>query len=214
VFGRGFAPGLTVYFGNQASSSATLLPQGTGLFAVAPPGDAGPVDITVKGPLGTSAANPEDSYFYGPPTVTGLTPATGSAAGGTAVTITGMGFSMGSIVTFGLQQATSVTVRSATSITAFTPAANPGVIPVRVSTPAGLSPITPADNFQYGVPSQSSCSGQNTSASCNNTDSSSVNLSGQRQETAKGLARFLALTLPTIPLRAYHLATSGIDLRL
>lgn len=216
VFGTGFVPGVTVYFGDLASSSATVLPHGTGLFAVAPPGTAGPVDITVKAPLGTSAANPdEDVFFYGPPTVTRLTPATGSAAGGTAVTISGMGFSLGSSVTFGLQRATSVTVNSPTSITAITPAADTGVIPVRVSTLAGISPINSAYNFQYGVALQSSCSGlSNSGTSCNSVDLSSVSLQGQRQETAAGITRFLALTLPTIPWRADRWVASGVDVRL
>jgi hypothetical protein len=207
VVGKGFVPGLTVYFGGQASPSATVQPHGTSLHAVAPPGTAGPVDITVKTPLGTSAADPDDSYFYGAPEVTGVTPATGSAAGGTAVTITGMGFSLGSKVSFGIPLATSVTVNSSTSITAITPAANPGVIPVRVSTPVGISPVTPAYNFQYDVPLQSSCSPlPNTGTSCNSVGLASLSLHGQRQDAAVRRTRLLSLTTPTTPWWAPRLA--------
>jgi hypothetical protein len=211
VAGKGFVPGLTVYFGGVASSSATVFANGTSLHAVAPPGTAGPVDITVKTPQGTSAANPDDSYFYGPPEVTGVTPAAGSAAGGTAVTITGMGFSVGSKVSFGIPLATSVTVNSPTSITAITPAANPGVIPVRVSTPVGMSPSTPALNFQYDVPLQSSCTPPpNAGTSCNSIGLSSVSLHGQRQDATTRRTRLFSLTTPTTPWWAARLgAVSG-----
>jgi hypothetical protein len=211
VVGHGFVPGLTVYFGGLASSSATVQPHGTSLYAVAPPGTAGPIDITVKTPLGTSAANPDDSYFYGPPEVTGVTPDKGSAAGGTAVTITGMGFSLGSKVSFGIPLATSVTVNSPTSITAITPAANPGVIPVRVRTSAGISPTTPVYNFQYDVPLQSSCSPlPNTGTSCTSIGLSSLSLHGQWQDAAARRTRVLSLTTPTTPWWAARLgAVSG-----
>jgi hypothetical protein len=215
VVGKGFVPGLTVYFGGLTSSSATVLPHGTGLFALAPPGTAGPVDITVKTPLGTSAANPDDSYFYGPPTVTGLSPASGSATGGTPVTITGMGFSLGSTVSFGMEPATSMTVNSPTSITAVTPAADSGAAPVSVSTPAGMSPFTPAYSFQYGVPSQSSCSAlPSTGTSCQGVDLSSANPHGQRKDPAAPLTRFLAQSLPTTSSSAVDWAPSGVGLRL
>jgi IPT/TIG domain len=217
VVGKGFVPGLSVSFGGVASSSVTVMPNGTSLFALVPPGTAGPVDITVKTPLGTSATNPDDSYFYGPPTVTGLTPASGSTAGGTAVTITGMGFSLGSTVSFGMLLATSVTLNSPTSITAITPAAGPGLIPVRVSTSAGMSESTAANSFQYEVPPQSSCSAPpSSSTSCpgTGTDLSSVNLHGQKQDTAAGLTRFLALTIPAAPSWAARWAPSVVGLRL
>jgi hypothetical protein len=58
------------------------------------------------------------------PTVTSLSPSTGTKAGGTAVTITGTGFAVGNTpsVSFGNIAATSVVVVSATSITCVTPA--------------------------------------------------------------------------------------------
>jgi hypothetical protein len=149
VAGSGFVPGMAVYFGAQKSSSVTVLPGGMGFYALAPAGTAGSVDITARTLQGTSVTSFEDAYFYGGPAVTGISPATGSKAGGTVVTITGTGFVPGSIVTFGLQRATSATVTSSTSITAVAPAAGPGAIPVRVSTPVGLSPVTLADSFVY-----------------------------------------------------------------
>ena len=86
VAGNGFVPGVTVYFGDQVSSSVTVLAGGTGLYAVAPAGTAGAVDITVSSDQGTSATNLHDAYFYGSPVVTAISPGTGSSGGGTSVT--------------------------------------------------------------------------------------------------------------------------------
>jgi hypothetical protein len=150
VAGSGFVPGLTVYFGARRAPLAIVLPGGTGLHTVAPPGTAGRVDITVRTPQGRSATSRHDSYFYGAPTVTRVTHPSGSTAGDTVVTITGTGFSPHAKVSFGMQPAAAVRVTSPTSITAVSPAANPGVIGVRVSTSAGLSRVTPDDQFVYG----------------------------------------------------------------
>ena len=185
VAGNGFVPGVTVYFGDQVSSSVTVLHGGTGLYAVAPAGTDGAVDITVSSDQGTSATNLHDAYFYGSPVVTAVSPGTGSSGGGTSVTITGSGFSPDSTVSFGLQPATSGTVNSSTSITAVAPAAGLGVIPVRVTTPAGISPLTPADNFEYDDQLQISCAAPPAvSSSCNSIDMPSVNLQGEWQNAS------------------------------
>jgi len=185
VAGSGFVPGMTAYFGAQESTSVTVMPGGTGFYALVPSATAGPVDITATTTQGTSATTLKDAYFYGTPVVTGLTPGTGSTAGGTSVTITGTGFAPDSTVSFGLEPATSATVTSSTSISAVAPAANLGVIPVRVTSPAGMSPLTPADNFEYDDQLQISCAPPPAvSSSCNNIDLPAVNLQGEWQNAA------------------------------
>jgi large repetitive protein len=84
------------------------------------------------------------------PTVTGLSPTTGPAAGGTFVTITGSGFTGAKAVDFGTTAATSVTVVSATTITAESPAGT-GTVNVTVITQGGTSAISAADQFTYAV---------------------------------------------------------------
>ena len=66
------------------------------------------------------------------PTVSAISPNTGTANGGTAVTVTGTGFQSGAVVTIGGTAATSVTVVSSTSITAKTPAHAAGAADVVV----------------------------------------------------------------------------------
>ena len=84
-----------------------------------------------------------------PPTITGLAPATGSNAGGTSVTITGASLLGASAVTFGGRAAASFHADSATQMTAVAPAHAVGAIDVRVTTAAGTSENTAADDFTY-----------------------------------------------------------------
>ena len=66
------------------------------------------------------------------PKVSAISPNTGTANGGTAVTVTGTGFLSGAAVTIGGTAATGVTVVSSTSITAKTPAHAAGAADVVV----------------------------------------------------------------------------------
>ena len=73
------------------------------------------------------------------PTVTNISPATGSTAGGTAITITGTDFTGATAVTIDGTAATNVIVVSSTSITATTPAGTVGTASVEVTTPSGTN---------------------------------------------------------------------------
>jgi hypothetical protein len=85
------------------------------------------------------------------PTVTGVSPAEGSEAGGTVVTISGTNFFAATAVKFGEAEATSVKVNSSGSITATSPAGT-GTVDVTVTAPDGTSSISPADHFTYSPP--------------------------------------------------------------
>ena len=87
----------------------------------------------------------------GPPTVTSISPTSGTTAGGTSVTITGTNFVAGATVTIGGSSCTSVVVVSSTSITCTTPAGTAGAQNVVVAT--GVSPnATLAGGFTYVAP--------------------------------------------------------------
>jgi len=85
------------------------------------------------------------------PTVSSIAPVSGTTAGGTSVTITGTGFVSGTTVTLGGAAATAVTVVSATSITATTPAHAAGAVNVTVTNPDGQSG-TLNSGFTYTSP--------------------------------------------------------------
>jgi IPT/TIG domain/Viral BACON domain len=82
------------------------------------------------------------------PTVTGISPASGSSTGGTPVTITGTGFIGATGVTFGQTPATNVSVTSDSQITVTSPAGS-GTVDVIVTTPVGPSATSSADLFTY-----------------------------------------------------------------
>ena len=112
---------------------------------------AGTVDVTVTTPSGTSAIVPADQFTYSnpPPTVTSVSPNTGSTAGGDTVTITGSNFIGTSSVAFGTNLATIDSV-SGTQITVTSPAsAGAGTVDVTVTTPSGTSATGSADQFTY-----------------------------------------------------------------
>ncbi len=71
------------------------------------------------------------------PTVTGVSPASGSTAGGTSVTLTGTSFSTTTGVTFGGNPATGVTVVNGTTITCVTPPGAVGPASVVVTNSGG-----------------------------------------------------------------------------
>jgi hypothetical protein len=84
------------------------------------------------------------------PTVTGVSLTSGPAAGGDTVTVTGTGFTDASGVSFGTVPASSLAVISDTQLTVTSPAAaDAGPVAVTVTTPAGTSAATPADQYTY-----------------------------------------------------------------
>jgi hypothetical protein len=82
------------------------------------------------------------------PTVTGLSPNSGSTAGGFGVMISGTNLSGATAVYFGTTKAT-IMGGNATMIGVTAPAHAVGVVDVTVVTPAGTSGITQADKFTY-----------------------------------------------------------------
>ncbi len=148
VLGSGFTPASTVTFGGAAAPSVTYLsPQA---LTVVSPSGSGPADVVVATAGGHSATSPADQFYYGSaPAVTGLSPASGPAAGGTTVTITGNGFTGATAVGFGSQPASSFTVVSDTEIQAVAPPQAAGRADVEVVTPAGGSALSQADQYAY-----------------------------------------------------------------
>ncbi len=83
------------------------------------------------------------------PTVTGVSPGSGTPAGGTNVTITGTNLAGATAVDFG-SAAADITSDSGNSITASSPPGT-GTVDVTVTTPDGTSLTSPADQFVYSL---------------------------------------------------------------
>jgi alpha-tubulin suppressor-like RCC1 family protein len=149
ISGAEFTGEVTVKFG-AAEASAVTVNSLTSITATAPPGAAGTVDVTVTTPSGTSPTTPADRFTYvAPPQIKKLSPKTGSAGGGTTVTITGLNFIGVTAVKFGTIEATSFTVKSSTTITAVTPAEPEGTVDVSVTTSTGTTEATLADHYKF-----------------------------------------------------------------
>ncbi|MEU9048669.1 MULTISPECIES: IPT/TIG domain-containing protein [unclassified Kitasatospora] len=137
-----------VAFGTTPASSFTVV-NDTTVTAVAPPHAAGPVDVklTAKGRTVTAGTY---TYQVPAPTITGIAPAQGPAAGGTTVTLTGSHLTGTTAVAFGTTPAASFTVVNDTTVTATAPAASGSAsVDVTVTTPGGTSTITAADRYTY-----------------------------------------------------------------
>ena len=148
INGLGFTADTQVLFGTFSSPRITFV-SARQLKAIAPRALVpGVVDLVVYNKNGV--ATQRRSYTYLPDVrITAISPVTGPIAGGTTVTLTGTGFTAGTLVRFGGSPA-SVTIDSATQITALTPSGAAGAVDVIVSTPGG--PWTSRGAFTYFDP--------------------------------------------------------------
>jgi hypothetical protein len=149
ISGTNFSEASSVKFGGTNATSFAVNSE-TSITALSPAEPAVTVDVTVTTPEGTSVINVGDRFGYTPvPTITKLKPASGSAGGGTPVSITGTNLGPASAVKFGSVPAASFTVNSATSISAVSPEETAGTVDVTVTTPGGTSAVVGADSYRF-----------------------------------------------------------------
>jgi hypothetical protein len=150
ITGTNFSGATSVTIGGSPATFVTVI-RATQINATTPAHAVpGAVDVVVTTPAGTATGTKLYTYVASAPTVTGISPANGPIAGGTAVTIAGTNFTGATSITIGGIAPTAVTVVSATSITATTPAHAAGAVNVVVTTPAGTG--TGTNLFTYTAP--------------------------------------------------------------
>ncbi len=110
-----------------------------------------------------------------PAVVTGVSPNSGPASGGTSVTIAGAHLDGATTVKFGSADATSFAIDSPSSITARSPA-GAGTVDVTVATPGGASPAVAGDRFTYtaGAEPPPSSSTPGTAAGAGQTETAAA----------------------------------------
>jgi signal transduction histidine kinase len=151
ITGTGFVSGDTVSFGGVAATNVTVVNSSSITATVPAAASAGAVDVKVA-TSGSQSATLAGGYTYtAVPTVSGITPASGTTAGGDSVTITGTNFVSGAAVIIGGNAATAVTVVNSTTITATTPAGTAGTSDVVVTNPDGGT-ATLTGGFTYIIP--------------------------------------------------------------
>jgi hypothetical protein len=127
------------------------------------------------------------------PVVSDVSPATGFTAGGTAVTVTGSGFTGATAVDFSGTPAVIDSVTGDTSISVTAPvASSAGTVDVTVRGPEGESSVSPADQFTYTVdqtspqsePCTPTCATNTVTTALNNTSVSVTGTSGNNDPDA------------------------------
>ncbi|MFG1926787.1 IPT/TIG domain-containing protein [Cryptosporangium sp. NPDC048952] len=134
LFGTGLKSVSRVLVGTKAATNVVINTAGTSLTADIPSSeDAGAVDVTLVFPAGNRKVG---ALTYVAPTITAITPNSGTASGGTPVTITGTGLAQASAVRFdGLPGTNMVAAADGKSITVVTPTHAIGAVDVVVTLP-------------------------------------------------------------------------------
>lgn len=145
--GNGFTDLAQVTFGGRNVQPADhRLIDERRLAVVVPPGEVGPVDVTIE--VDGETRELEDAYTYEPIYVE---PNSGSIAGGTFVSIVGTGttFEDGDTVNFGRLPCTDIEVVSETRINCRTPPSVAGTVDVAVIDGVDASETSAQDAFTY-----------------------------------------------------------------
>lgn len=150
ITGTGFTGTTGVTFDGIAATGVTV-DSDTQITAITPAHAVGAVDVIVTTDVAPVTGANAYTYVAIPiPTISGIAPASGPAAGGTVVIITGADFTGATAVTFGGTAASSFTVDSTTQITATTAAHAAGAVNVLVTTPGGIQ--TAVSGFTFVAP--------------------------------------------------------------
>ncbi|MGO9863750.1 MAG: IPT/TIG domain-containing protein [Terriglobales bacterium] len=185
ISGSGLINTSSILFGVVPATEFEVL-NDTMIFVITPPGTSvGEVPITVVTPNGISVPSSTSQFTYiqvTPPSIASVFPAFGAQSGGTQVTITGSDLSGATAVNFGGIPATEFVANSDNSILVTLPAGTaPGIVPVTVTTPSGISASDPAANFTFLPPQQTGASQSGGSASGSSSGGSSSAQGGSSQ---------------------------------
>ena len=150
VRGNGFTSAARVWFGQTEVPKSDVVPIDPGrIQVVVPPGQAGPVDVSVQNGSDTSTRGTlTGGYTYD---AFYADPASGPTSGGTLVTLHGSGtkWDAGTDVRIDLKPCQNISVQSPTELSCATPPGTPGAKTVRVTTSDGTSTDV-LDGFTYG----------------------------------------------------------------
>jgi hypothetical protein len=134
IAGSGFTAATKVFFGGVQAATFTIV-NDTQITVSSPAQSQAVVNVIVEDGANASPVNaPADQFTYGP-SITSISMSTGPTSGGTAVTITGIGFTGATAVDFDSTAAPSFTVVDDTTITTTSPPHAPGVFDISVITP-------------------------------------------------------------------------------
>ncbi|MBI1861918.1 MAG: IPT/TIG domain-containing protein, partial [Deltaproteobacteria bacterium] len=150
IDGFNFRAGVSVLIGGTPCGNVNFV-SANKITCTAGANSPGPADVVVANiPSGTTTVAGGYSYISAP-MLTSVTPASGSTAGGTSVTIVGTQFLAGPTVLFDLAACINVVAVSATQITCTTPVHSAGNVTVTV-TNTDLGTVSKPNAFVYAAP--------------------------------------------------------------
>ena len=144
VTGVGFGDDAKFYVNGHEAIEQSLIDSNT-LMGIVPAGAYGPADVSVTS-AGLSATATDAYFYHQAPSLTGLEPLVGPPEGGTVVTLTGEGLSLGMDVAFGDAWAEPMDAAAdGTWLEVLAPAGPPGgLVSLSVTSEAGGSEIEEA----------------------------------------------------------------------
>jgi len=145
--GSGGASGLLSGPQSAVGPTSSTGAAGSGSASSSAGSSGGAAAGTEPGPPPPSAA--AEAAPNASPGVQSVSPRQGPTTGGTWVTITGTQLNGATVVHFGTVSATQVVVEPNGQMRALSPAHLPGSVDVLVTTPAGTTPATPGDVFDF-----------------------------------------------------------------
>ncbi len=137
ITGTGFQAGATVTIG--ASACTTITVATSTINCTTPAGTVGSADVTVTNP-GALSGTLASGFIYAaaPPSISGVSPASGPIVGGTPIVVSGRGFVLGATVTIGGSACGDVAVfNGGKTISCTTPGGTAGTVNVLVQNPDG-----------------------------------------------------------------------------
>jgi len=181
IAGTGFQSGATVSFGGSALTVSTV--SATSIAGTTTAHASGVVNVVVTNADAQSGTCTGCFTYVAapPPTISSVTPSSGTSAGGTAVTIAGTGFQTGATITFGGAALTATTV-NATSITGNTSVHAAGAVSVVVTNP-DLQSVTCTNCYTYTAAAPPTVSSV-TPTSGSTSGGTSVTISGSNFQTS------------------------------
>jgi len=147
--GLGTVADTELWFGTVKGNVRAVDAAAMTLIADTPASSPGLVDVILK--RGAATSKLDDAFLFRPfARVTSVTPERGPVAGGTAITVTGQGFTPGLQLRVGALPASQVQVIDGQTVRATTPPGAPGAAPI-VVVQSGLV-ATLEDAFTYEAP--------------------------------------------------------------
>ncbi len=151
VLGKYFHPGTQVFLDGVVCTNINIVSTGY-IQCFIPAHAAGVVDVRVDDPVTALTVTLVGGFTYSTrPFLTGLTPAQGTATGGTAVHVNGFNFQTGATVTFGVTSGVGTTFQTSRLIDCTTPPGTIGQTTVTVTNP-DLQTSTLNPGFTYMAP--------------------------------------------------------------